>query len=199
MLNSLFSLFLKCCKFLHRGWAGIWSLGLISFVNAWMYHTISLLQYIVVSKYRVTVTVKAKEKIKLWLPWAHRESERTILNFINVHTYTTDCYWHLSSLWYLVNYPLIKIIYAEAIKYCIHKYCNTIFLLTWAFFPIDFKKSIDKMLHICCSFGFLKFETSLNVFGSFRLASSLTVCDAIFCSHLHMQLPKAQRIMVIRK
>ena len=41
---------------------------LISFVNACMYHTISLLQYTVVSKYRVTVTVKVKEKIKLWLP-----------------------------------------------------------------------------------------------------------------------------------
>ena len=34
------------------------------------------------------------------------------------------------------------------------------------------------MLHICFSFGLVKFETSLKVYGSFKLASSLTVRDA---------------------
>ena len=36
------------------------------------------------------------------------------------------------------------------------------------------------MLHICFSFGLVTFGTSLKVFGSFELASSLTVRDAIF-------------------
>jgi len=52
-------------------------------------------------------------------------------------------------------------------------------MLTRAFLPIDFSKSMDKMLHICFSFGLVKFETSLKVFGSFKLASSLTVRDAV--------------------
>ena len=49
------------------------------------------------------------------------------------------------------------------------------------FLPIDFSKSIDKMLHICFNFGLVKFETSMKIFGNFKLASSLTVRDAIFC------------------
>lgn len=36
-------------------------------------------------------------------------------------------------------------------------------MLTRALFRIDFSKSIDKILHICFSFGFVKFETSLKV------------------------------------
>lgn len=36
------------------------------------------------------------------------------------------------------------------------------------------------MLYICFSFGLLVCETSLKVFGSFKLGSSLTVRDAIF-------------------
>ena len=54
-------------------------------------------------------------------------------------------------------------------------------MLTRAFFPIDFSKLIDKILHICFSFGLVKFETSLKVVGSFKFASSLTVLDAISC------------------
>lgn len=41
--------------------------------------------------------------------------------------------------------------------------------LTSAFLPIDFSKSINDTLQISFSLGLVKLDTSLKVFGSFKL------------------------------
>ena len=64
------------------------------------------------------------------------------------------------------------------------RFCKALLtMLNRGFFPIYFSKSSNTMLYINFSFGLVKFETSLKVSGSLKLAESFTVRDAILLSN----------------